>query len=146
MNRQELINQLDRESHPSSDRIYENLPEDPDFWWKLVNLNPALLRGLVIGTGALLATFGLVLGDEKQGAIITAVTAILAVVQALWTRRAVTPNIKVVVYKPDPVALPDVVAPGPAVMTDIVQVANAAADIPEGNFADLPFPERVGSV
>jgi hypothetical protein len=66
-------------------------------------------------------------------------------VQALWTRGSVTPNAKVVVYKPDPVNHPAELAPGEAVSSNVVLVANAAADTPgmEIPVDQLPFPERV---
>ena len=140
-----LVKVLDEKLDPECDAELEQIPEDPGFWWKLVHLDPVLLRGAVISIAALVGTFGFAIGDQKVEAFLSAVAALIVLVQALWTRKAVVPNAKVVVYKPDPVNSPKELAPGPAVSTDIIQVANAAADTPEGDRPVdlLPFPERV---
>lgn len=127
------------------DSYAEDIPEDPGFWWKLVHLDPVLLRGAVIAGAALAGSLGFAIGDQKVEAFLAAAAALMYLVQALWTRKAVVPNAKVVAYKPDPVDAPTVIAPGPAVSTDVVQVANAAADTPTGTrpASELPFPSRM---
>lgn len=106
-----------------------NEPQD-SFWWKLINLDPALVRGVVIAVVALLGTFGILVSDQLSDNLVALLLAILAIVQAVWTKRAVTPNAKVVVRAPDPVNAPDVVAPGEAVTTatsnDIVEAARTS--------------------
>lgn len=143
----DLAAKLDNRHLPEADVLAEDIPEDPGFWWKLVHLDPVLLRGAVISIAALIGTFGLAVGDQKVEAFLGAIAALLFLVQALWTRKSVVPNAKVVAYKPDPVNAPTVLAPGPAVSTDVVQVANVAADTPSGDrpASELPFPGRIFS-
>lgn len=145
MEDKDLIPALDAKHQPFMDDELEGIPDNPSFWWKLIHLDPVLVRGFVMSTAALLGGLGLALNDVKMGAILGFVSALMLLGQALWTRRAVVPNAKVVVYKPDPVNEPNLLEAGPAVSTDVVQVANAAADTPVGTRAVtlLPFPERV---
>lgn len=102
----------------------------PSFWWKLVNLNPALLRGLVMAVVMVLGTAGILVSPDLADGLIGAWVAVAAVVQALWTRNGVTANAKVVVIAPDPVNAPDTVAPGEAVTeassTDIIEAARTS--------------------
>lgn len=88
-------------------------PQD-SFWWKLVHLDPAIFRGLVMAAVLVLGSVGIFVSDELANNLVIAWVAIMAVVQALWTRRAVTANARVAVAVPDPVNAPDVVAPGEA--------------------------------
>lgn len=88
--------------------------EDSGFWWRLVHLEPALWRGLIISVAVLIGTFGLVVTDNVQTGIYGVILAVVALVQALWTRSSVTANKKVVVYAPDPTGMPGVVEPGEA--------------------------------
>ena len=129
----------------SPDIDASDTPENPSFWWKLVHLNPALLRGLVIALFAVLAGVGLIVSDQMQNSIIAFIGALFALIQALWTHGAVTANAKVVAYKPDPVAKPSVVAAGDAISTDVVAVANAAATAPVTSNVQplLPFPSAL---
>lgn len=103
-----------------------------DFMNRLAIMNPALLRGLVMALVWFLASIGIMISPGVPDALIGTLAAILAVVQALWTRPAVTPNAKVAVYVPDPINAPEVVAAGNAVTTatsiDIVAAARAAGD------------------
>lgn len=141
----ELASSLSAKFDPGGDVTLEGIPENPSFWWKLVNLDPVLVRGAVMSFAALAATLGLAVSDKALGAFLAAVFSLMLLLQALWTRGSVTPNAKVVVYKPDPIEAPFELEAGPAVSTDIVQVANVAADTPSGGrpLAELPFPERV---
>lgn len=141
----ELISQLEQMHDKASDKEAEGTPDQADFWWRLVNLDPAIWRGAVMSVIGLIAAFGLIVNDQTQGAILTTIASILALVQALWTRKAVTPNVKVVVYKPDPIKAPDLVVPGAAISSDVIAVANAAADNVGETRAiqDLPFPGKV---
>lgn len=102
------------------------IPDSPGFLWKLVHLDPALYRAFVVTIALLCGAFGLVVSDQSVGAIVTVVSAAIALIQGVWTRKSVTANAKVVVLKPDPVNEPSLVAPGEAVSTDAVSVLNAA--------------------
>lgn len=84
------------------------------FWYRLVHLNPALFRGLIMATVLLLVAVGVKISPDLPDILIGWVAAVLAIVQALWTVPSVTPNEKVVVYVPDPVKQPDEVASGDA--------------------------------
>jgi hypothetical protein len=105
----------------------EQIPEDAGFLWKLVHLNPALYRGFVLAAFAIAGGFGFVASDKTTEAVFLGITALVAIIQALWTRGAVIAKKKVVVYKPDPVDEPTKVAAGEAVSTNAVAVINAAA-------------------
>lgn len=139
-----LVQALDDKHNPAQDVAVEKTVEMGDFWWRLVHLDPAILRGAVIAVALLVGTLGFAVSDQTLTAFLTAIGALLAMVQALWTRGSVTPNAKVVVYKPDPVNHPAELAPGEAVSSNVVAVANAAADTPgmEIPVDQLPFPER----
>lgn len=104
-----------------------DIPDNPSIWWKLVHLDPALYRGLVMAIVAIAASLGFLVSDHAIEAIVSGISIFMFLVQAFWTRKAVTPNAKVVVYKPDPVEQPARVAPGDAVSTNAVAVINAAA-------------------
>lgn len=130
-------------SIPESDARSEGVPDDAGFMWRLVHLEPVMLKGVLTTLMLLLGSFGLVIGDEKQAAVVGFALAAVSMLQAVWTRRSVTPNAKVVVFKPDPLAEPEAVAPGSAVSSNVIAVANAAADTPDSTIpiAELPFPE-----
>lgn len=93
----------------------EHSEPQPSFWWKLVHLDPAIFRGLIMAVVLVLGSVGIFVSDELANNLVIAWVAIMAVVQALWTKRGVTPNAKVVVQAPDPVNAPGTVAPGEAV-------------------------------
>lgn len=50
---------------------------------------PALVRGVVMALLGLLTSCGLVIGHAEQGAIAGLAVAVVSLVQAFWTRRAV---------------------------------------------------------
>jgi hypothetical protein len=106
----------------------DNPNEDKTWLWNLINLNPALWIGLVVAVAALLGSFGLVLNDKQTGAITGLIIAVVAIVQAIWTRVKVTPNKKVVVSAPDPIAQPSLVAPGEAITSASARQILIAAD------------------
>ncbi len=145
MDDQQLAKALDDKNNPDQDSAVEKSVEMTSFWWRLVNLDPAILRGAVIAVVVLVGTFGFIVSEQTLAAFLTAIGAVIAIVQALWTKGAVTPNAKVVVYKPDPVNHPAELAPGEAISSNVVGVANAAADTPGADIPveQLPFPERV---
>lgn len=105
----------------------------PDLVKRIVQLDPALLRGLIVAAALLLASFGVVISNNTQTAILGFIAAIIALLQGLWTRNAVTPNAKVAVVIPDPINAPHIVAPGSAVTTapesDIIAAAKAVPNV-----------------
>jgi hypothetical protein len=113
-------------------REEEHKMEEPTdtFWWKLVHLDPTLIRGLVMATILLLSSIGILVSPEVPNSLIGFIATVLAIVQALWTRPAVTPNAKVAVVVPDPVNAPEVVEAGNATTTattkDIIEAARAS--------------------
>lgn len=84
------------------------------FWYKLVHLDPALWRALVVATVALLASIGIKVSDQIPDNLILFVLAVMGIIQALWTRNGVTPNAKVLAYLPKPIEGPNIVAAGEA--------------------------------
>jgi len=86
------------------------------FWWRLVHLDPALWRGLIVAVVFVLAAFGIAVSPDIPDSVIGLVGAVLAVLQALWTKPAVTPNAKVVTFLEDP-AKPRIISAGDAVTT-----------------------------
>lgn len=119
----------------------EDIPKGAGFWWKIVHLEPAVYKGIIVSVVGILATFGLIISDQNSGAAYTAIAAVVALIQAVWTRNSVTANSKVLAYKPNPVDEPTVVTAGQAVSSDVVAVANAAAASPNWPLKkDLPFP------
>lgn len=93
-----------------------NEPQD-NFIWRLTHLNPAVYKGLVLAVVWVLASVGVAVSPNVPDSIIGLIAAVLAVVQALWTRGSVTPNAKVVSYLADPVNAPQHISPGEAVTT-----------------------------
>lgn len=95
------------------------VPNEPSIWWRLVNLQPATWRGIVMAAFALAAALGLKFAPEIPDAAFLVVLAALPVIQGLWTKKAVTPNAKVVIRMPDPIKEPDLITAGPAVPVDV---------------------------
>lgn len=96
-------------------------------WWKIVNLNPVLLRGAVVALVGLLGSLGILVAPGLPDNLVLVFTAILAIVQAIWTKPSVTPNARVAVAVPDPVNKPEEVVSGEAVTTATnVEIVEAA--------------------
>lgn len=79
-------------------------PFDLPWLKRLMALEPALVRGVIVAVVGLAAYFGLdwAAGGEQVGAVVFGLIAVLAAVQALWTRVVVTPSDKVAaVLRPD---------------------------------------------
>jgi hypothetical protein len=97
-------------------------------WWRLVNLEPAVLRGLITGLVGLLGALGILLSPDLPDTILGVWVPLAAIIQALATRPAVTANARVVVEVPDPVGQPGRVVAGEAVTTaSTQQILRAAA-------------------
>lgn len=90
-----------------------NQPKDT-FWWRLVNLDPAIYRAVITAFFMLAGGLGLHYATDLPDNFIAALAAILMLVQGVWTKGSVTPNAKVLVRVPDPVNDPSFVAAGPA--------------------------------
>lgn len=114
------------EPYPASDQ-----PPDT-FWWRLVNLQPATWRGIVVAIFAFLAAVGIKVAPEIPDAAFLLVIALLPIAQGLWTKKAVTPNAKVAVYVPEPTRAPELVQPGEAVVPEYVR-ANVIEDAAKGD-------------
>lgn len=125
-----LLSGLELLKDEVTDVQHENVPDSPSIWWKLTHLQPALYAGAVTAMVAVLGAFGFIISDNQTGAIVSVVTFIIGLVQAVWTHSKVVPSTKVVVYKPDPVDNPSMVVAGPAVSSDVTSVANAASSTP----------------
>ena len=82
--------------------------------WRLINLQPAVWRGLVVAAVAIAGTVGLDVAVDLPDNIMLVIIGVLPVLQALYTRGAVTPNAKVVILAPDPVSAPNAIEAGPA--------------------------------
>lgn len=74
-------------------------PKSSSVWYKIVHLEPALWRGLIVAVFTMLASFGILVSDDVPDNLISLVLALAAIIQALWTRQAVVPEDKVVVWK-----------------------------------------------
>ncbi len=94
---------------------YGSQPKD-SVLWKLVNLEPAVWRGIVVAVLAVLAAVGIKVAPGVPDLAFLVVLAVLPVFQGLWTKSAVTPNAKVAVVVPDPVEAPSIVRAGEAVV------------------------------
>lgn len=103
-------------------------PND-NFWYRLTKLDPAVFRGLIVAIVALLASVGVAISPGVPDALIGFIWAVSALVQAAWTRQAVTANAKVAVVVPDPVNNPQIIEAGEAIATAppaaIVEAATA---------------------
>ena len=105
--------------------------EDPDapqdtVWWRLINLQPAAWRGIVMAVFVFLAAVGIKVAPQIPDAAFLVILALLPVIQAVWTKTAVTPNAKVLVRVPDPVNQPLEIEAGQAVVpiTDMEKSAD----------------------
>lgn len=101
------------------------------FWWRLVHLEPALVRGLVTAVVLVLLSVGVAVSPDIPNALIGLFIAVAPVVQALWIRGAVTANAKVVIAAPDPVGEPARIVPGDAVTrASTADIIDAARNTP----------------
>lgn len=102
-------------------------------WWRLVHLEPAVLRGAITGLVGLAGALGILLSPDLPDTILGVWVPLAAIVQALATRPAVTANARVVVETPDPINNPGTVVAGEAVTTATnKQILDAAATTPGG--------------
>lgn len=88
-----------------------------DALWRLVHLEPALFRGLIMAIVLLLSSIGIVVSPDIPNSLIGFLATVLAIIQAVWTRPSVTANARVAVLVPDPINAPEIVAAGEAVTT-----------------------------
>jgi len=107
------------------------MENDAPWWQKLVTLDPALVRGLIL---SIVALFGTVLKvtvlTGTADTIVTFVLSAFALVAAVWIRPSVTPNAKVVVYDDTPLAPVATIKPGEATVKaeDMMKVERAAKE------------------
>lgn len=74
------------------------MPENDSFWWRITHLEPAIFKGLILALVGILASFGVHVSEAVPDSLIGFIIAALALIQAVWVRRSVTPNAKVVSY------------------------------------------------
>lgn len=102
-------------------------------WWRIVHLEPAMWRGVVMAVVALLTAAGVYVAPGVPDTLVIAIVAVTALIQAVWTRPAVTANARVVVVAPDPIAKPRTVEAGEAVTrASHEQILDAAYELPRG--------------
>jgi hypothetical protein len=119
-----------------SDPRYDGTPATPTdetkdgIVWRIVNLNPSIWRGVVAAVFVFLAALGIKVAPDIPDAAWLVVAAVIPLLQAISTRKAVTPNAKVVVRMPDPVNEPTKIEAGEAVVpinTDLDITVNPTA-------------------
>jgi hypothetical protein len=88
--------------------------KSPGFWYRLVHLEPAIIRGVIMAGVAVLASVGIFVSEDLPNDLVLLITVVFALIQALWTRSATIPTEKVVAYVEDPEVGKQLVA-GPAV-------------------------------
>lgn len=102
----------------------------PTWLKKFVELNPVLVRGVLVAVAALLAQIvgNTVIEEELINTIIDTITALAALITALWARGKVIAENKVIAWKVDPTG-PDTIVPGPVTIqndTELHTVYDAA--------------------
>jgi len=103
------------------------------WWWRLIHLEPTILRGTITGIVGLAGALGILLAPGLPDTILGVWVPLMAVVQVLLTRPAVTANARVVVEAPDPIGEPATVQPGEATTgASIADILAAAKDVPRG--------------
>lgn len=114
--------------------------KSPNAWQRILVLNPALIRGLLVSLAAILATIlgHTVISDDLITAIIDSFVAVSALVGAVWTRGAVTPNDKVVAYKPDPLGAPSNVVVNESQRASVIQAEMDSVGTLDDDEGDLP--------
>lgn len=103
-----------------------------DALYRLIHLDPALFRGLILAVVGLLGSLGIIITPGLPDELLGVLVSMLALIQAVWTRQAVTPNVKVAVMVPDPISNPNTVAPGQAITgapsAEVVHAARTGSD------------------
>ena len=94
-----------------------NTEPNDSVWWKLVHLEPTLLRGVFTGAIGLAGTLGVFIIPGLPDQILGFWVPLMAILQVILTRPAVTANARVLALVPDPVNAPQVVAAGEATTT-----------------------------
>lgn len=90
----------------------------PGWLTRVAKLDPALLRGAVVSVLALVTAVvgNEVVTNEQVESGLDLVVALSAIVAAFLIKPAVTPNAKVIVFKPEPFEEPSEFESGPAVL------------------------------
>ena len=83
-------------------------------WWRLVHLDPVILRGGLTSVFTILGSLGILVAPGLDDSLVTAWVGVMGIVGVVWVRPAVTANARVAVWVPDPVNRPNVVASGEA--------------------------------
>lgn len=102
-------------------------------WWRLIHLEPALVRGVLTGAVGLAGALGILGLDWLPDKILGLWVPLVALVQVLITRPAVTANARVVVAAPDPIGSPTTVVAGEAVTkASPAAIVDAARELSRG--------------
>lgn len=108
--------------------------KEPSAWQKLVTLEPALVRGLIVSLFAVVASvLNVSFAQGTVENVINLVISLFALLAAVLIRGAVTPNAKVVVRDDTPLQDEATIAAGKATVSPLysTQVADAATHTPE---------------
>lgn len=89
--------------------------DEPSWLERLVKLDPALVRGIIVSFFGLLAlALGQQFGTEQVETVVSFVVGLFALVAAVFIRPAVTPNAKVIVMDDTPLSDKPTIQPGEA--------------------------------
>lgn len=89
--------------------------EKKSWYRRLLDAEPVVVRGFIVtALGAVATIVNFQLSEAKVEATIDVVIAVLALASALWSRGSVTPNMKVIKYKPAPEQKHGAILSGPA--------------------------------
>lgn len=87
----------------------------PNAWQRISQLNPAVLRGILVGLfGVVTLVTGKAIDDSVIDTVCNVILLILPVIAGIFIRRAVTPNAKVIAFQPNPIDEPHVIEAGEA--------------------------------
>lgn len=98
------------------------MEQEVPWWQKVLKLEPALIRGVLVALAALLLQiFGKTIIEAGMvDAVIDFFTSISALVAALMIRAGVTPNAKVLLRDDTPLATVTTLASGEAIPPEVV--------------------------
>lgn len=105
------------------------MAENPNgFFQKLMTLDPAIWRSLIVAVIGLLGAFGIITIPGLPDLLLAVWIPLQAILQGLFIKPSVTANARVVVLAPDPVNNPQIVEAGEAVTTATPREIIAAAE------------------
>lgn len=108
--------------------------KEPSAWQKLVTLEPALVRGIIVSLFAVLASvLNTTFANGTVENVVNLVISTFALLAAVLIRGAVTPNAKVVVRDDAPLDKDPLIVPGDATVSNLYKMvaSDAAVATPE---------------